>query len=167
MFNKPGNKQASKDVFEGLTLESIIEPFYFEEAKRALIEIFLTIQDELEINYEIFLNENFPEDDPSESRSPKEERKSKFNDDERSRMPSNPHSRPDWEKEKFKSTIISLRKDARSKFINITERFVDNIILNEDENWIEDKPFQLEDISLSGTTATVVFQIGKRLIIAY
>lgn len=112
MFNRPGNQQSSKDIFEGLTLESIIEPYYFEEAKRALIEIFLTIQDELETNYEIFLSENFPEDNPSESSSPKEERKSKFINDEeekRSSMSSSFQSKPTSERDNFKSTIISLK----------------------------------------------------------
>jgi len=150
-----------------LTPETIIEPYFFEDVKRALIEIFLNIQAELEDNYEIFLDDNFPEDNV------KSESENKEDEDSQSQRPSGRSSMKSSSYESsqsannFKNTVITLKRDARNKFINITERFVESLILNGDENWLDETPIQLEDISLSGTTATVVFQIGKRLITAY
>ena len=67
----------------------------------------------------------------------------------------------------FQNKMISIKRDVRCKFTNITEKFVESILINGDEYGLEEKPFQLDDISLSGTTATIVFQIGKRVILAY
>lgn len=66
-----------------LTPEVIAETDMFEEVKKALIEIFLTIQDELETSYEEFLDENFPEEE-NKSQTPTESKQneSKSSDEE-------------------------------------------------------------------------------------
>ena len=152
-----------------LTAEILIEPDQFEKVKKTLIEIFLTIQGELESNYEIFLDENFPEEkDENDTITEQEENKSVSQNDSKSSHESDSRERKNLgEQSKSKRNIITLKRDARTRFTNLTEKFVENLVLNGDESGADDPPFQLEDISLSGTTATVVFQVGTRIIMAY
>ena len=160
----------SSDDFKA---EFIIDPDNFDTVKSSLVNIFLKIQEELMNNYDTFLDENFPEnssDDEAKENKKQDDQKIPKKKDIEDEKKSNTEERKNTnESHPFAAVnkMISIKRDVRWKFTNITEKFVESIMINGDEYGLEEKPFQLDDISLSGTTATVVFQIGKRIILAY
>mmetsp|Transcript_25427 Transcript_25427/g.22586 ORF Transcript_25427/g.22586 Transcript_25427/m.22586 type:complete len:151 (+) Transcript_25427:598-1050(+) len=143
----------------------IAEPDMFEDVKKELVDIFLTIQEELD-------NQNFSnilEDTESISREDENEEDEDEEDHKEGKPESfidNPHKIHFKNSESSRERVNS-QTDSKSPSSNIekpilTDNILDHSDLNSDNN-----TFHFGDISLSGTTCTLAFQINKRLIVAY